>query len=188
MSRYLRAPAAAALGLALALPACGSDGEPARPSAASATSAQETPAATTTEPQPEPITGSEERWRKQIESYSESLDREIATGGAITHATMGREARLYLQCAAALERAGDPGRFEPALRFAERACDRLERAAGLLERAIASSERGGFVYAGTPEEKRFERAIAGAAEAAGNGQYDLQRALGQMDEIERNFG
>jgi hypothetical protein len=89
---------------------------------------------------------------------------------------------------ASAQRAGDPGRFEPASRFAKRACERLKKAARFLEQAIASSERGGFVYAGTPDEKRFDHAFKGAAEAAANGLYDVQRALGQTEEIERSVG
>jgi hypothetical protein len=188
--RSLGAVAAAAAALALALVACGPGSERNEGATPSTTAKQETTDATTTEsePEPEPITAAEQRWLEHIERYGRRLDDEIALGGAITHSTMRREARLYLECGRTLDRAGDPGRFEPASRFAERACKRLKKAAKFLEVAIASSERGGLVYAGSPDEKRFDHAFRGAAEAAANGQYDLQRALGQAEEIERTVG
>jgi hypothetical protein len=186
--RSTRATAAAAAALALALSACGSKSERSEESAQPTTTKQETTATTTAAAEPEPITAAEERWRKQIERYGQRLEDEMAVGGAITHSTMRRQARLYLECERVLSRAGDPGRFEPASRFAERACERLKKAAKFLDQAIASSERGGFVYAGSPEEEQFDHAFKGAVEAAGNGQYELQRALGRAEEIERSIG
>lgn len=185
--RSLGATAVTAAALALVLAACGSGSERSEPGAQPTTAKQETTDATTTdsEPEPEPITAAEQRWLERIERYSQRLDDEIARGGVVTHSTMRREARLYLGCARVLNRAGDPGRFEPASKLAERACDRLKNAARFLGQAIASSERGGFVYAGSPDEDRFNHALQAALEAAGNGQYDLQRALGQAEEIER---
>lgn len=189
MNKYTRAAAAAAAAFALALSACGSDDESAERTSAPTTPTQETAtAATRTEPEPEPITPGEERWRKRIERYSGRIEAEMARSGTITHATMRRSARLYRECGRVLSRAGDPGRFEPASQFAERGCVRLENAAKFLDQAIASSERGGFVYAGTPDERRFDRAFSGATEAAGNGLYDLQRAVGHAEEIARSFG
>jgi hypothetical protein len=186
--KSLRAMAAVAAALALALSACGSESDRSEEGAPPTTTKQETTDVTTTEAEPEPITAAEERWREQIERYSERIEDEIALGGAITHSTMRREARLYLECERVLTRAGDPGRFQPASRFAERACERLKKAAKFLDQAIASSERGGVVYAGSPEEERFDHAFKGAVEAAGNAQYELQRALGRAEEIERSIG
>lgn len=185
--RSLGATAATAAALALVLAACGSGSERSEAGAPPTTAKQETTDATTTEsePEPEPITAAEKRWLAHVERYGQRLDDEIARGGAVTHSTMRREARLYLGCARALDRAGDPGRFEPASRLAKRACDRLRKAARFLEQAIASSEPGGFVYAGSPDEDRFNHAFQAALEAASNGQYELQRALGRAEEIER---
>lgn len=188
--RFLGAIAAIAAALALALAACGSGSEPTDEGAPPTTATQKTIDATTTdsEPEPEPITVAEQRWLEHIERYGQRLDDEIAMGGVVTHSTMRREARLYLGCARMLDRAGDPGRFGPASRFAERACERLKKAARFLAQAIASSERGGFVYAGSPDEERFNHALQAATEAAANGRYELQRAVGQAEEIERIVG
>lgn len=100
---------------------------------------------------------------------------------------MRRSAKLFAGCRRMLRKAGDPGRFEPAQEAAQRACDRLEKAVRLLGTAIAASGPGGTVFGGTPEEGRFNRALGGALEAAGNAQYDLQRAIGHAEEIERTF-
>jgi hypothetical protein len=186
MNRLLRGLAAATALSALALSACGGSEDATAPPTTAKQKSSDVP--TTTEAEPEPITAAEERWLEQIERYSERLEDETTRSGTITHATMRRSARLYLECGRMLSRAGDPGRFEPAARFAERGCERLKNAAGYLEQAIASSERGGFVIAGTKDEKRFDRALTGATEASGNGQYDLQRAVGRAEEIERGFG
>jgi len=143
---------------------------------------------TTTEPVPEPITAGETRWLEEVESYSERLERDVMRGGAITHARMRRSAKLYAGCRPMLRKAGDPGRFEPARRIAQRGCDRLEKADRLLGKAIAASGPGGSVVADTPEAAQFDRALNGAYEATGNAQYDLQEAIGRAEEIKRTFG
>ena len=132
-----------------------------------------TTAATTA---PEPITAAETAWREQVSAYAGRLDADLSRGGAITHGTMRRSARVYSACTPMLSRAGEPGRFEPVVSQVERACARLAKAARLLGQAIAASEAGGVVYAGTPEEQRFNRALRGAMEACGNAQYDLHQA------------
>lgn len=186
MSRSQRGLAGAAALSALVLAACGGSE---RAAEAPTTTQQKAASGTTTEaaPELEPITAAEERWLAQVEAYSGRVDDEITRSGAVTQATMRRAARLYLGCGRVLERAGEPGRFEPAAQFAERACERLQKAGRLLEQAARSSGPGGFVFAGTAEAKEFNRAVSGAFEAAGNGQYDLQRALGRADEIERSL-
>jgi len=188
MSRSLGVIAAAVAALALALSACRGSGDEAgeQSEQPSTTNKQQTTAPTTAEP--EPITAAEERWRKQVENYEQRVERNFDRTGVITQAAMRRSARLYVECAEMLDRAGEPGRFEPALPDVERACERLEKAAELLEKAIAATDAGGSVVVGTPEEKQFDRAFNGAFEAAGNAQYDLQRALGRAEEIERSFG
>ena len=189
MSTSMALSAAAALAAAaLALPACGGSksATPEETAPSATTQKQATPGATTTEAAPEPITAAEKRWLRQVEAYSRRLDRTVARSGAITHGTMTRSIRLYEQCAPMLRAAGNPGRFEAARVIADRGCERLRKAADLLEQAIASSEPGGFVYAGTPDEERFSRALGRAAESTGNGQYDLQRALERAEEIERS--
>jgi hypothetical protein len=137
---------------------------------------------------PEPITAAESGWREQIGAYAERLDADVNRSGRITHAAMRRSAKVYAACAPALRRAGDPGRFAPVAPQVERACIRLAKAARLLEQAIAASDVGGTVVAGTPEQRRFDRALNGALEAAGNAQYDLQRALEKAAAVEAELG
>ena len=133
-------------------------------------------AASATTAAAEPITAAETAWREQVSAYAVRLDADLSRGGAITHGTMRRSAKVYSACSPMLESAGDPGRFAPVASQVERACTRLAKAARLLGQAIASSEAGGVVYAGTPEEQRFNRALRGAMEACGNAQYDLHQA------------
>jgi hypothetical protein len=186
--KILGATAVAAVALALVLSACGSKSRRNEEGAPTTAKQATTDVTTTSEPEPQPITAAEQRWLRQIERFGRRLDDEVGRGGVVTHSTMRREARVFLGCARVLDRAGDPGRFEPASRYAERACEGLKKAARFLEQAIASSETGGFVYAGSPDERRFEHALQAATEAAANGQYALQRAIGQAEEIERTFG
>lgn len=184
MSRSLAGLAAA---LALTFAACGGSGNQSQENASPPTTQkEETTEVTTTEAAPEPITAAETSWLDHVETYSERLDRALARSGAITHATMRRSIRLYSRGGPMLREAGDASRFEPARQIADRACERLQKATTFLEQAIASSEPGGFVYAGTPEEERFGRALGRATEATGNAQYDLQRALERAEAIERS--
>jgi len=133
---------------------------------------------------PEPITAAESAWRDQVAAYARRLDADLSRGGAITHGTMRRSANVYSACAPMLESAGDPGRYAPVALQVKRACARLAKAARLLGKAIASSEAGGVVYAGTPEEQRFNRALRGAMEVCGNAQYDLHQAEQKAAAIE----
>jgi hypothetical protein len=141
-------------------------------------------AAATTTDAPEPISAAETAWREQVSAYAERVDADVTRGGLVTHASMRRSAKLYSACAPMLEDAGDPGRFEPVAPQVERACTRLAKAARLFEQAVAASGPGGAVVSGTPEERVFNRALNGAFEAAGNGQFDLQRALEKATAIE----
>lgn len=189
--RMLAAVSVAAL--ALVATACGSDGEShaeaeEEAAAAATTEAQDTAAANTTEAAPEPVTEAETRWLEQVKGYSERVSRDMRRNGAITHSSMRRSARLYAGCKPMLRKAGDPGRFEPAQQAAQRACDRLQKAARLLGNAIAVTGPGGTIAGGTPALDQFDRAFGGAIEASGNAQYDLQRAIGHAEEIKRTFG
>jgi len=180
----------AALVLTVALAACasGNADEPAAEQAPATTTPTQAEPPTTTEAGPEPITAAEKRWIVLVRRYSESLQRDIEVGGVVTHASMRRSAKVYAGCSRALRRAGDPGRLAPAAKPARRACARLAKAAALLQQAIAASDVGGSVVAGTPEEDQFNRGFNGATEAAGNAQYDLQRALERATEIEGSLG
>lgn len=193
MRTFRMVPAASVAALALVATACSSDGEShaetAPPPATTETAAQDAAAATTTtEAAPEPITEAETRWLEQVKRYSARVQRDMRRGGAITHSSMRRSARLYAGCKPMLRKAGDPGRFEPAQQAAQRACERLEKAARLLGTAIAATGPGGTIVGGTSAVDQFDRAFGGAIEASGNAQYDLQRAIGHAEEIKRTFG
>jgi hypothetical protein len=131
-----------------------------------------------------PITAAESAWHEQVSAYAERLDADVSRSGRLTHAVMRRSAKVYSACSPMLEQAGDPGRFAPVAPQVERACTRLAKAARLLGQAMAASDVGGTVVVGTPEERRYDRALNGAFEAAGNAQYDLQRALEKAAAIE----
>lgn len=176
---------AAAVAAALAAGCGGQDDKASAPPVPQSPSTEQidlhaTPVATV----PEPITAAESAWRDQVVAYTRRLDADLSRGGAITHGTMRRSANVYSACTPTLRHAGDPGRFEPVVPQVERACARLAKAARLLGQAIASSEAGGVVYAGTPEEQRFNRALRGAMEACGNAQYDLHQAEQRAAAIE----
>ena len=166
-----------AVSVSLALAGCGGGGN-GDERATATTRASQTAAerGDTTEASAEPITAAEDRWFRALNGYGARLERELFRSGAVTHASMRREIGFFRGCRTMLQRAGAPGRFRPAEKRAAQACKRLDKAARLLERAIAVSDPGGSVVAGTPEEEQFSRALNGAHEAAGNAQFALQRA------------
>ena len=185
MSRtYIGLAVASAAAALLAVTACAAESESSKEPTAPAQE-QTTTEVTTTEP--EPITAAESEWLRQIERYQARLQKQFERAGAVTHLTMRKEAKLYNECGAVLRSAGDPGRYAPAGRIASRACARLDKAARLLDIAIASSGPGGTVIDGTPEAARFERSFNGAIEAVGNAQYDFERALERAEAIERGL-
>ena len=100
---------------------------------------------------------------------------------------MERAAKVYRECMPALKGAGNAGHYEPSRALVEQACTRLTKAAHFLEIAIASSELGGGVVAGTPKQARFEAAMNGAFEAAGNAQYSLERAHERAEGITKGI-
>ena len=179
-SEVLRSVLLASLALvaAFAVSSCGGGGGNGTEAAATATTSAETETdeAVTTEAAPEPITAAEERWVKLLTRYNERFKREYFRGGAVTHGSMRREARLFRDCGVMLRRAGAPGRLAPAAKRVRRACERLDRAARLLGQAISVTDAGGAVVAGSDDERIFDRAHGGAREAAGNAHYGLQRA------------
>jgi hypothetical protein len=54
--------------------------------------------------------------------------------------------------------------------------------------AIASTDSGGAVVSGTPEEKRFDRALNNTFELVGNALNDLSTARTQANVVEAEFG
>ncbi len=67
------------------------------------------------------------------------------------------------------------------------ACKRLDGAARLLDEAVAASDPGGAVIAGTSEAAQFERALNAAGEAFGNAHFDLQRAKEVARDVDRRL-
>ena len=107
MSRSLSSVAAAVAALAVTLSACGSGNKNQEESESPPTTKKQDTAEVTTEP--EPITAAEEHWLAQIKRYGDRLEDEFARPGTITHATMRRRARLYLNCEADAGTCGRPG-------------------------------------------------------------------------------
>ena len=136
---------------------------------------------------PPPATEAERRWLDTLARYKRGYERATHRSLTLTQATMADLGDLYGGCADMLREAGDPGRYAPAARIAERACRRLARAERMLATAASVADAGGAIEVGTPEEAIHERAIGGSFEAAGNGGNDLRLALQRARGIEREI-
>lgn len=136
---------------------------------------------------PPPATEAERRWLEALARYKRGYERATHRSMTLTQATMADLGDLYGGCADMLRDAGDPGRYAPAARVAERACRRLSRAERMLTTAASVADAGGAIEVGTPEEAIHERAIGGSFEAAGNGGNDLRLALARARAIERQI-
>jgi hypothetical protein len=101
---------------------------------------------------------------------------------------MRRWANLFGQCQKTVRQAGDPGRYAPVERLVDRACKKLNKARSQVAIAIASTDAGGAVLAGTPEEERFNRAINKTFELVGNALNDLATARTRANAVEAEFG
>lgn len=152
--------------------ACGGDDdEGAEPpaeatTAPSGTTEETTTEATTTEEGPPPITASEERWVREMNEVRREMTRGFHQTRVYTASTMARLAKTYSTCLRSLDRAGDPGRFQPAARVAERACKQFEQAGSMMERALAIEDAGIYSQADADRYNKFvERGIEGQGNA-----------------------
>jgi hypothetical protein len=106
------------------------------------------------------------------------------SGITLTHAVLSRWAALFAECKQAVRQAGDPGRYVPAARPVDRACDRLGKAKDQLAVMIASTDAGGAVVTGSAEQAQFDRAL----KLVGNALNDFSVAETQANVGEARFG
>jgi hypothetical protein len=120
----------------LPLLGCSSSGDPqtATPTLAPAATEQ-----TTTDTGPQPITPSEEAWVAEMTQLVAQMSKAVHGTKIYTNAAMVRLAKVYSTCLPALRRAGDPGRFGPAARIAQRACKKLNSAGSMMAKGVALS-------------------------------------------------
>ena len=167
---------AVSLGVSLTTAGCGGSDE-----SAAAKPPKADPVATETGPKP--MTKAERAWWRSLDRYVALFAREAFRDGQVTHASLRHDAKLARKCRTTLVRHAHPGRFRPAFETVRRACNRLDKAAGLFEVAIAASGPGGIVVDGTSDAIRFQKALNRSSEAMGNAQYNLDDARDEADEI-----
>jgi hypothetical protein len=138
---------------------------------------------TTTEEGPPPITAAEQRWTREMNQLRREMTGGFHRTRVYTNAVMAKLAKTYSRCLRSLRRAGEPGRFEPAARIAERACKRAERAGSLLEEALAI-EAG---ISSQAEADRYNAAVERALEAQGNAVNDFAQASARARTIEQEL-
>ena len=139
---------------------------------------------TTLEPAVEPPTATERRWVKRLHKIRPRIDSAFQRNLNITRASMQSLVRVLGVCKATLKETGRPGdRLEKAALLAQKACDRYEAAANHLRDAIAVSDVGGAVVAGTPEASVFDRALDHAFAQEGNGSNAMLRAEQKADQL-----
>jgi hypothetical protein len=136
---------------------------------------------TTTEEGPPPITASEQRWMQEMNQLRTEFTRSFRRTRVYTNAAMTRLAKTYSTCLRSLRRAGDPGRFGPAARIAERACEKVERAGSLMEEAVAIESAG---ITSQAEADKYSALVGKALEAQGNAINVFERAKAQAASIQ----
>jgi hypothetical protein len=143
-----------------------------------------TTTATTTAPPVEPPTAEERQWVKRVHRIRPRIDKAFQRNLSITRTSMESLVRVLGTCKATLKAAGRPGdRFEKAALIARKACERYDAAATQLQQAIAVSDLGGAVVAGTAEETVFNRSLDHAFAAQGNGSNKMLRAEQKADQL-----
>lgn len=197
MSRSLQA---CGLATAFLLPAsfltvaCSGDGEQGAPATVEATTAPDgttepatteaTTEETTTETGPLPITASEQRWTREMNEVRREMTRGFHQTRVYTNSTMAKLAKTYSTCLRSLSRAGDPGRFRPAARIAERACRQLERAGSRMEEAVRIDSAGIDSQA---EADRYNSLVQRALEGQGNAVNAFAQASARARTIEQEL-
>jgi hypothetical protein len=126
----------------------------------------------TTETGPPPITADEKQWAEEIERVAKLMNREIGRVHVYTGAAMTRLAKTFSTCLRSLKRAGEPGRMQPAARMARRACEKFQKSADAMRKAMAM-EAGIDSQA---EADQFSALLDIAIEAQGNGTNVLEEA------------
>jgi hypothetical protein len=180
-------PAALIILLVIGAPVACSGGQETTQTAGS-TSADETATAPTTTEEP-PLSAKELAWWHAVKRYGKRFQNEWQRSGiTLTQSVMQRWSTLFAECAKTLRKAGDPGRYAEVENVVDRACNRLRKAKEQLAVAIASSDAGGAVIAGTPEEERFNKALNRTTELVGNALNDFVTARQKARAVEAEFG
>jgi hypothetical protein len=97
-----------------------------------------------------------------------------------TNTAMRKLAETYSTCLRSLEQAGDPGRFGPAAKTAERACKKVESAGRLMEKAVAIEDAGIFSQA---QADKYSDLVGRAVEAQGNAVNSFEQAKARATSI-----
>jgi hypothetical protein len=142
--------------------------------------AEATTEGTTTEEGPPPITASEQRWLQEVNQLRAEFTRSFRRTKVYTNTAMTRLAEAYSTCLRSLRQAGDPGRFGPAARIAERACKKVESAGRLMEKAVAIEDAG--IYSQAQADK-YSALVSRALEAQGNAINAFERAKARAASI-----
>jgi hypothetical protein len=148
------------------------------------TTSEPTTEQTTTETGPLPITASEQRWTREMNELRRQMTRGFHQTRVYTNSTMTKLAKTYSTCLRSLGHAGDPGRFRPAARIAERACQQLERAASRMEEAVRIDSAGIDSQA---EADRYNALVQRALEGQGNAVNAFPQASARARTIEQEL-
>jgi hypothetical protein len=179
----------AALIVLLAIAALGAcSGSPEATQTTGSTSADQTTTAPTTTEEP-PLSAEELAWWHTVKRYGKRFQKEWQKSGiTLTQSVMHRWSTLFAACEKTLKKAGDPGRYAEVEHMVDRACKRLKKAKDQLAIAISSSDAGGAVLAGSPEEARFNKALNRTTELVGNALNDFLSARQKASAVEAQFG
>ena len=182
-----RIPAALIVLVIVVLVGC-SGGQETTETAGSTSGADETATAPTTTEEP-PLSAEELAWWQAVKRYGKRFRKEWQRSGiTLTKSVMHHWSSLFAGCAKTLKKAGDPGRYAEVEKVVDRACNRLKKAKAQLAVAMASSDAGGAVMSGSPEEERFNKALNRMTELVGNALNDFLTARQKAKAVEAVFG
>jgi hypothetical protein len=135
---------------------------------------------TTTEAGPPPIIASEQAWLQEMNQLRAQFTRSFRRTKVYTNTAMTNLAEEYSTCLRSLQQAGDPGRFGPAAKTAERACKKVESAGRLMEKAVAIEDAGIFSQA---QADKYSDLVGRAVEAQGNALNTFEQAKARAASI-----
>jgi hypothetical protein len=162
---------------------CGGDTASTAPSAATTTSTTAAPTATpTTVP---PMTAEELAWLKLIPTVSKKIDKTFETTTNLTTRGMTKLANSLGSCTRQLARGGSPSdRLQPVYTLVKKGCKEYDKGAACLRTAA----RIGIPFAGTPEERKQNKAIDCGFAAVGKGGIYLADAENKGADIKAAAG
>jgi hypothetical protein len=140
---------------------------------------------TTTDTGPQPITPSEEAWVADMTKLAAQMNKVFHGTEIYTNAAMARVAKVYSTCLISLRRAGDPGRFGPAARVAQRACKKLNSAGKMMAKAVAIQSAGIQTQA---EADKYNDLVSRGIKAQGPAISKLELAKARAQVIREELG